>query len=74
MDSIACCGIPELFTIFFLRPKFTFFPPVHYEISKVRMYERYVAADMAPFMVNRKCRHLSSQSHLRVCTCYSFMP
>ena len=35
--SIACCGIPELFTGFFLRDKFSNFPPVQYEIFKVRL-------------------------------------
>ena len=32
-----CCGIPELFTGFFLRAKFSNFPPVQYEIFKVRL-------------------------------------
>ena len=35
--SMACCGIPELFTGFFLRAKFSNFPPVQYEIFKVRL-------------------------------------
>ena len=35
--SIACGGIPELFTGFFLRTKFSNFPPVQYEIFKVRL-------------------------------------
>ena len=35
--SMACCGIPELFTGFFLRAKFANFPPVQYEIFKVRL-------------------------------------
>ena len=35
--SIACGGIPELFTGFFLRAKFSNFPPVQYEIFKVRL-------------------------------------
>lgn len=38
------------------------------------MCERYVAAGMTSSMLNRKCRHLSSRSHLRVCICYSFIP
>lgn len=54
--------------------KVFFFPPVQYEIFRMRMCERYVVAGMAPSMLNRKCRHLSSRSHLRVCICYSFMP
>ena len=37
MDSMMCCGIPELFTGFFLRAKFSNFPPVQYEIFKVRL-------------------------------------
>ena len=37
MASMACCGIPELFTGFFLRAKFSNFPPVQYEIFKVRL-------------------------------------
>ena len=37
MDSMMCCGIPELFTGFFLRTKFSNFPPVQYEIFKVRL-------------------------------------
>ena len=39
--SIACCGIPELFTGFFLRTKFSNFPPVQYEIFKVRLVCAY---------------------------------
>ena len=35
--SMACCGIAELFTGFFLRAKFSNFPPVQYEIFKVRL-------------------------------------
>ena len=35
--SIACGGILELFTGFFLRAKFSNFPPVQYEIFKVRL-------------------------------------
>ena len=36
--SIACGGIPELFTGFFLRAKFSNFPPVRYEIFKVQLW------------------------------------
>ena len=35
--SIVCGGMPELFTGFFLRAKFSNFPPVQYEIFKVRL-------------------------------------
>ena len=37
MASMACCGMSELFTGFFLRAKFSNFPPVQYEIFKVRL-------------------------------------
>ena len=37
MASMACCGIPELFMGFFLRAKFSNFPPVQYEIFKVQL-------------------------------------
>ena len=39
--SIACGGMPELFTGFFLRAKFSNFPPVRYEIFKVRLVCAY---------------------------------
>ena len=41
IDSMMCCGIPELFTGFFLRAKFSNFPPVQYEIFKVRLVCAY---------------------------------
>ena len=41
MDSMMCCGISELFTGFFLRAKFSNFPPVQYEIFKVRLVCAY---------------------------------
>ena len=47
--SIACGGMPELFTGFFLRAKFSNFPPVQYEIFKVRLVcaqERGFMADL----------------------------
>ncbi len=61
-SRVSFCG-PSL--LFSLRFNMNFF--------KVRLCKRYVAAGMAPSMLNRKCRHLSSRSHLRVCICYSVM-
>lgn len=38
MNSISCCGIPELLMSFFLRAKLTNFPPVQYVIFKVQVW------------------------------------
>ena len=50
--SMACCGMSELFTGFFLRAKFSNFPPVQYEIFKVRLVCAQGHGSMADLLSN----------------------